>query len=86
MPCREWFDEQDAAYRDQVIPTAVRARISVEAGISQGWHDLVGLDGRSIGIHEFGASASAPELYDHFGITASAVVTAARELVRGGQT
>jgi transketolase len=86
MPCREWFDEQDAAYRDQVIPTAVRARISVEAGISQGWHDLVGLDGRSIGIHEFGASASAPELYDHFGITASAVVTAARELVRGRQT
>ncbi|MFD7894933.1 transketolase [Streptomyces sp. NPDC059743] len=81
MPCREWFDAQDAAYRDRIIPPTVRRRISVEAGISQSWHDLIGLDGRSIGVQDFGASASAAELYDHFGITPDAVASTARELM-----
>ncbi|MBD0739088.1 transketolase [Streptomyces sp. CBMA29] len=83
MPCREWFDAQDAAYRDSVIPPAVRRRIAVEAGVGQGWYDLIGLDGRSIGVQEFGASASAAELYEHFGLTADAVASAARELMGG---
>jgi len=82
MPCREWFDGQDAAYRDGVLPPAVRRRISVEAGVAQGWHDLIGLDGRAVSVETFGASASAAELYDHFGITAEAVAAAARDLMR----
>jgi transketolase len=81
MPCREWFADQDQAYRDHVIPPDVRARVSVEAGISQSWHDLVGLDGRSLSIEEFGASASAPELFEHFGLTPTALVAAARDVV-----
>jgi transketolase len=81
MPCREWFNEQDASYRDGVIPPTVRRRISVEAGIGQSWHDLLGLDGRSISIQEFGASASAVELYEHFGITPDVVASTARDLM-----
>ncbi|MFF2847752.1 transketolase C-terminal domain-containing protein [Streptomyces sp. NPDC058001] len=81
MPCREWFDAQDAAYRDRIIPPGVRRRIAVAAGVGQSWYDLVGLDGRTIGVEEFGASASAAELYEHFGITADAVARAARELL-----
>jgi transketolase len=81
MPCREWFNEQDASYRDGVIPPTVRRRISVEAGIGQSWYDLLGLDGRSISIQEFGASASAVELYEHFGITPDVVASTARDLM-----
>jgi transketolase len=82
MPCREWYDEQDASYRDGVIPPTVRRRISVEAGTGQSWYDLVGLDGRAISIQEFGASASAAELYEHFGITPGVVASAARDLMK----
>lgn len=82
MPCREWFDEQPRSYQDSVIPPAVRRRISVEAGVSQGWHDLLGLDGRAIGVEDFGASASAAELFEDFGITPHSVAAAARELMR----
>ncbi|MFI9627360.1 transketolase family protein [Streptomyces sp. NPDC052042] len=81
MPCREWFDEQPASYRDSVIPPTVRRRIVVEAGVSQGWHDLLGLDGRAVCVEEFGASASAGDLFAHFGITAEAVADAARALL-----
>jgi transketolase len=79
LPCREWFDAQEASYRDHVIPPTVRARVSVEAGISQGWHELTGIEGCSIGIDQFGASGSAEDLYEHFGITTAAVVQAAHE-------
>ncbi|BBB01199.1 putative transketolase [Actinacidiphila reveromycinica] len=82
MPCREWFDAQPAAYRDRVIPPAVRRRIAVEAGVGQSWYDLVGLDGRTIGVEDFGASASAADLFTDFGITPEAVAKTARDLLR----
>ncbi|WP_237690198.1 transketolase [Nocardioides panacisoli] len=79
MPCREWFDAQDQAYRDSVLPPEVRARVSVEAGIAQGWRDIVGDAGRSVSLEHFGASADFATLYREFGITTEAVVAAAQE-------
>jgi len=79
VPCREWFDEQDPAYREAVLPASVRARVSVEAGLSLGWRELVGDAGRCISLEHFGASADYERLYAEFGITAAAVVAAARE-------
>ena len=79
MPCVEWFDEQDAAYRDQVLPPSVRARVSVEAGIGLGWRAFVGDLGASISLEHFGASADYKKLYEEFGITAERTVAAARE-------
>lgn len=78
-PCLEWFGEQSAEYRESVLPAAVTARVSVEAGIAQGWRDYVGDRGRIVSIEHFGASASAERLFHEFGITAEAVVAAARE-------
>ena len=78
MPCVEWFDEQDAAYREQVLPRAVRARVSVEAGIALTWHRFVGDTGRCVSLEHFGASAAFETLFQEFGITADAVATAAR--------
>jgi transketolase len=77
MPCVEWFDEQDPAYREQVLPSDVRARVSVEAGISQSWHRFLGDRGRAVSLEHFGASADADTLYREFGITVEAVVAAA---------
>ncbi|MCL3862033.1 transketolase [Actinotalea sp. K2] len=79
VPCREWFDEQDADYRESVLPAGVRARVSVEAAVSLGWRELVGDAGRSISIEHFGASADYKTLYREFGLTTEAVVAAARE-------
>ncbi|SKC70749.1 transketolase [Krasilnikoviella flava] len=79
MPSREWFDKQDAAYRESVLPSAVKARVSVEAGIAQGWRDVVGDAGRSVSLEHYGASADYQTLYREFGITAEAVAAAARE-------
>ena len=70
LPCREWFDAQDQAYRDAVLPPAVRARVSVEAGVSQGWREVVGEHGAIVGLDHFGASAPYQLLYEEFGITA----------------
>ncbi len=81
LPCREWFDAQDQGYRDSVLPPSVRARVSVEAGIAQGWHELVGDAGRCISVEHFGASADYATLYREFGITAEATVAAARDAV-----
>jgi transketolase len=81
MPCREWFAEQDKAYRDEVLPPQVRARVSIEAASSQSWHDLIGLDGRSLSVDTFGASASAGDLFAKFGLTSDHAVRAARELL-----
>ncbi|MEO5744050.1 MAG: transketolase [Terracoccus sp.] len=78
MPCREWFEKQTRAYREKVLPAAVRARVSVEAGIAMGWHDVVGDAGRSVSIEHFGASADAETLFREFGITAGAVVKAGK--------
>jgi transketolase len=79
LPCREWFDAQDDAYRAEVLPPAVRARVSVEAAVAQGWRELVGDAGRCISLEHFGASAAYQKLYEEFGFTADAVVTAAKE-------
>ena len=78
-PCLEWFDEQPAAYREQVLPSSVKAKVSVEAGLSLGWNKYVGPFGKSVSIEHFGASADAKTLYREFGMTAEAVVAAARE-------
>ncbi|MFS0884534.1 transketolase [Aeromicrobium sp. 179-A 4D2 NHS] len=85
MPCREWFEEQDEAYRDSVIPPHVRARVAVEAAVAFGWREIVGDAGRIVSLEHFGASASFAELYDKFGITAAATAAAARESLQAAQ-
>jgi transketolase len=82
MPCREWFDAQDQAYRDSVIPPIVKARVSVEAGVAQGWREIVGDHGRIVSLEHFGASADYATIFRQFGITAEAVVLAAEESIR----
>ncbi|WP_460795238.1 transketolase [Microbacterium sp. GXF0217] len=81
-PSLEWFAEQDAEYRESVLPAAVTARVSVEAGSVLSWRGIVGDKGRSIGIDHFGASADYKTLFQKFGITAEAVVEAARETIK----
>ena len=78
MPCVEWFHEQDASYQEEVLPAAVRARVSVEAGITAPWRQFVGDAGESIGVDHYGASASYMKLYEEFGLTAERVAEAAR--------
>ena len=79
MPCVEWFTKQDPAYRDAVLPPAVKARVSVEAGLALGWREFVGDAGRSISLEHYGASADYKRLFQEFGITAEAVTAAAKE-------
>ncbi|MFB7250874.1 transketolase [Microbacterium sp. NPDC056234] len=81
-PSLEWFAEQDAEYRESVLPASVTARVSVEAGSALSWRGIVGDRGRSIGIDHFGASADYKTLFQKFGITAEAVVEAARETIK----
>ncbi|MDQ3382315.1 MAG: transketolase, partial [Actinomycetota bacterium] len=81
LPCREWFEKQDQAYRDEVLPPQVRARVSVEAGVAQGWRELVGDAGRMVSLEHFGASAAYERLFAEFGITAEAVADAALESI-----
>ena len=81
MPCMEWFDDQDESYREEVLPTSVTARVSIEAGVSQSWHRFVGDAGRSISLEHFGASADYQRLYQEFGLTAQAVIDAATEIL-----
>ena len=78
LPCWELFSEQDAAYRDEVLPPGVRARVSIEAGITFGWERWVGADGVSIGVDRFGASAPYQRIYEELGLTADAVADAVR--------
>ncbi|MBB4591679.1 transketolase [Xanthomonas cannabis] len=80
MPSTDVFDRQDAAYRESVLPKAVRKRVAVEAGVTGFWRKYVGLDGDVIGIDTFGASAPADQLYAYFKITAEHVVNAAKAL------
>lgn len=81
-PSLEWFAEQDEAYRESVLPKAVTARVSVEAGSALTWRGIVGDKGRSVAIDHFGASADYKTLFQKFGITADAVVQAARETLQ----
>ena len=83
MPSWELFDRQPAEYRESVLPSAVRARVAVEAAIKLGWEHYVGLDGAVVGMNGFGASAPASVLYQKFGITAEAIVARARQLLQG---
>jgi transketolase len=86
MPCREWFDEADQAYRDSVIPPDVKARVSIEAGTSVGWRELVGDAGRIISINHYGASADGAFLFKEFGFTGETVVAAAKESISAAQS
>jgi transketolase len=80
-PCLEWFMEQPASYREQVLPNAVKARVSIEAGIAQPWHRFLGDAGVAVSIEHFGASASAPLLFKEFGFTVENIVKAAKESI-----
>jgi transketolase len=82
MPCLEWFRAQETSYRETVIPPTVRARVSVEAAVAQGWHEIVGDHGRTISLEHYGASADYARLYQEFGITAEAVAAAAQDSIR----
>jgi transketolase len=82
MPCREWFDRQEESYRDAVLPPTVKARVSVEAGVAQGWREVVGDHGRIVSIETYGASADFARIYEEYGITGEAVANAARDSVR----
>ncbi|MEP6598299.1 MAG: transketolase [Actinomycetota bacterium] len=77
LPCLEWFQAQPASYRQHVLPPGVRARVSVEAGVPQGWREYVGEAGQIVGIDHFGASATASVLFEQFGFTPDRVVAAA---------
>ncbi|MEU7069184.1 transketolase [Streptomyces narbonensis] len=79
MPSVEWFEEQDQAYKDSVLPPSVKARVAVEAGIGLTWHRYVGDAGRIVSLEHFGASADAKVLFREFGFTPEAIVAAARE-------
>jgi len=80
-PCLEWFSEQSDDYRESVLPRAVTARVSVEAGLALGWASIVGERGASISIEHFGASADYQTLFREFGITPEAVVSAAQTVL-----
>jgi transketolase len=84
MPSWELFDRQPADYRQSVLPSAVRARVAVEAGIKLGWEHYVGLEGIMVGMDGFGASAPAEVLYQEFGLTADNVAAQARQLLKEG--
>ncbi|WEH34733.1 transketolase [Streptomyces sp. AM 4-1-1] len=86
MPCREWFAAQPLDYQDEVLPPSVRARVSVEAAVGQGWREVVGDAGRIVSLEHYGASADYQRLYDEFGLTPEAVAAAARDSIRDATT
>lgn len=81
MPSTDVFEQQDASYREAVLPSSVTKRLAVEAGITDCWYKYVGLTGKIIGMTSFGESAPAEQLFEHFGITTDNVLQAARELL-----
>lgn len=81
MPCLEWFEKQDRTYQDEVIPPQVRARVSIEAGIGQGWRDVVGDAGEIISLEHYGASGAYSKLFEEFGFTVDAIVAAATKSI-----
>jgi transketolase len=82
MPCQEWFAAQDEAYRDTVLPPSVKARVSVEAGVTLAWHHLVGDSGVTVGLDRYGASAPWQVAFEKLGFTTDRVVAAAHETLR----
>ncbi|MFD0070294.1 transketolase C-terminal domain-containing protein, partial [Streptomyces sp. NPDC127574] len=85
MPCQEWFAAQPAAYQETVLPPDIRARVSIEAAVGQGWRDVVGDAGRIVSLEHYGASADYQRLYAEFGITPDAVAAAARDSIHDTQ-
>ena len=83
MPSWELFDDQTQEYKNSVLPENVKARVSIEAGATQGWHKYLGMNGIAIGLDHFGASAPINDLFTNFGITADSVVQAVKSLVNG---
>ena len=81
MPCVDVFEDQDASYRDAVLPPTLTRRLSVEAGVTSGWHGLVGLGGAMLGVDQFGDSAPAAKVFEKFGLTVDGVATKLRELL-----
>ncbi len=81
MPSTTAFDAQDAAYRESVLPSAVTARVAVEAAVTDGWYKYVGLNGKVVGIDRFGESAPAPVLFKEFGFTVENVVKAVNSVL-----
>ena len=84
MPCWELFEQQEKDYRDSVIPPGVRARVGIEAGVEHGWSKYLGDRGVFVGVSSFGASAPAKVCFEKFGITAEAVVAAAKKSMGQG--
>ncbi|MFM8192655.1 MAG: transketolase-like TK C-terminal-containing protein, partial [Actinomycetota bacterium] len=80
-PCLEWFSSQDQSYRESVLPSKVKARVSIEAGIAQGWREWIGDCGIAVSLEHFGASASASKLFAEFGFTPERVAAAAKESI-----
>jgi transketolase len=73
-PCLEWFDEQTDSYKEQVLPISTKLRVSIEAGVAQGWREYIGDSGIAISLEHFGASASAATLFKEYGFTPENVV------------
>ncbi|QKO15497.1 Transketolase 1 [Dickeya solani] len=82
MPSTDAFDKQDAAYREAVLPSAVAARVAIEASIADYWYKYVGLNGAIVGMQSFGESAPAEKLFDVFGFTTDNVVAKAKALLK----
>ncbi len=82
FPCWEWFEAQDAAYRESVLPPSVTKRVAVEAAVPMGWERWVGSDGAMVGMHRFGASAPFEALMENFGFTVDHVVEVTRGVLR----
>jgi transketolase len=80
MPCFERFNRQPQEYREQVLPNECRKRVAIEAGVTQIWYEYVGLDGKVVGLHQFGLSAPGPEVMKERGIDAQHVIEAAKSL------
>ena len=80
MPSTDVFDKQDAAYKEEILPNAVRRRVAVEMGASQNWYKYVGLDGAVLGIDTFGASAPAPKVLAEYGFTVENLVKVVQNL------
>jgi transketolase len=82
LPSWELFEEQDETYKESVLPSEVKARVSIEAGSTLGWYKWIGTDGIAIGVDTFGASAPYQKVYEEYGLTAEAVIEAAKSLVK----
>jgi transketolase len=82
IPCFEWFNQQSQTYKDKVLPPSVKARVSIEAGISQGWREYVGDSGACLSLEHYGASAGANVLFKEFGFTVDNVVATAKKILK----